>query len=126
MTLGISQFVLTPHVYDEIFANTSSSINITHTFLYEAMQLHGLEDVYTHSSAEYMLGEKFQSLLEEGKIRSFPFGRILAEMPGAAEPVQVDHVLGGSFEKGYMPILAHREWYTYYFQGTCRYHELKE
>src|SRR5690606_603702 len=61
--LGYEQFIVTPHIYDEVHPNTPASINSAHQQLYAAMEQNDLADLYIHSAAEYMLGEQFMSLL---------------------------------------------------------------
>lgn len=126
MQLGLEKFILTPHIYGETYPNTSHTINEAHEALYEVMQYEGLEDVYTHSSAEYMLGAHFGHLLETGDLRPFPTNHLLIELPWLGEPIRLEQTLLQIRDGGYIPIIAHPERYAFYFNRTEVYHKLKE
>lgn len=126
MQLGLKKFILTPHVYEEIYPNTPHTIDMAHESLYEVMQHEGLADVYTHSSAEYMLGAHFGRLLETGNLRPFPTNHVLIELPWLGEPVGLEQTLLQIRNCGYIPIIAHPERYGFYFNRKEAYHKLKE
>lgn len=126
LDLGYSQFIVTPHIYDEVHPNTPATINAAHEQLYGAMQQAGLGDVYTHSAAEYMLGQQFGQLLERGNMKAYPEKHLLIEMPYIAEPMQLEQTLFEISIKGYKPIMAHPERYVFYFDKPEAYHRLKE
>jgi len=124
--LGYSQFIVTPHIYDEVHPNTPETINAAHEKLYVAMQAAGLGDVYTHSAAEYMLGEGFTQLLAHGNLKTYPDNYLLIEMPYIAEPMQLEQIIFQISVKGYKPIMAHPERYVFYFNRPEAFHRLKE
>ncbi|MFC6100184.1 tyrosine-protein phosphatase [Olivibacter domesticus] len=124
--LGLKQFILTPHIYDEVYPNTPQTINLAHENLYAEMQLSGMGDVYTHSSAEYMLGQHFDSLLTRGDLRPFPTDHLLIEMPWSTEPFQLEQTILKIVEEGYAPIMAHPERYHFYFHQFNGYDRLKD
>ncbi|MCL4639380.1 MAG: histidinol phosphatase [Pseudosphingobacterium sp.] len=124
--LGYEQFIVTPHIYDEVHPNTPASINAAHQQLYAAMEQRGLADLYLHSAAEYMLGEQFSSLLTAGDMKVYPDQHLLIEMPYIAEPMQLEQTIFEIGVKGYKPIMAHPERYVFYFNNPQAYHRLKE
>lgn len=126
MGLGLKQFILTPHVYDEVYPNTSLTIDNAHEVLYKEMQSNGLENIYTHSSGEYMLDAQFNYLLNSGKLRPFPTNHILIEMPWATGPIKLGETVLQIKCHGYLPIMAHPERYPFYFNRPEMYHKLKE
>lgn len=126
LELGLKGFILTPHIYDEVFPNDHKTIDNAHELLYAEMERLGLEDIYTHSAAEYMLGEKFEVLLDENALRAFPSNFLLVELPWLAEPFQLEGTISKIIENGYYPIMAHPERYSFYFSQMSKYHELKE
>lgn len=126
LSLGLKSFILTPHIYDEVFPNTKETIDYAHERFYAEMERAGLADIYTHSSAEYMLGEKFEALLEEQCLRPFPTNHLLVEMPWSAEPIALEQIVSRIIANGYIPIIAHPERYNFYSSQTRKYHELKE
>lgn len=126
LALGLKGFVLTPHVYDDVFPNDHSTIDRAHEVLYGEMERANLADIYTHSSAEYMLGEKFNALLEAEVLRPFPTNHLLVEMPRLAGSIQLEQVINHIIAKGYKPILAHPERYSFYESRLQTFHNLKD
>ncbi|GAA4785475.1 capsular polysaccharide biosynthesis protein [Olivibacter ginsenosidimutans] len=126
MDIGYHQFIVTPHIYDEVHPNTPETINRAHEKLYEVMEQAGMGGVYTHSAAEYMLGQQFGKLLAAGGLKAFPDNHLLVEMPYIAEPMQLDSTIFDIGIKGYKPIMAHPERYVFYFNKPEAYHRLKE
>jgi len=124
--LGLSRFIITPHVYDEVYPNTSETIAESHTRLKNELCKEGLEEVYTFAAAEHMLGEQFVGTLVEGKLNPLPDNFLLIEMPWLAEPIQLEQTIFQLVTKGYKPVMAHPERYTFYFQRPHMYHRLKE
>lgn len=126
MGLGLEQFIMTPHIYDEVHPNTPQTINAAHEVLYKEMQREGLADVYTHSAAEYMLSEQFSGLLAQKEMKAFPDKYLLVEMSWLSEPLKLEELIFQIQTHGYKPIMAHPERYVFYFDNPAAYHKLKE
>ncbi|QNL51616.1 histidinol phosphatase [Olivibacter sp. SDN3] len=126
MDLGLQQFIMTPHIYDEVHPNTPQTINAAHEVLYREMQNEGLSDVYTHSAAEYMLSENFSGLLAQKEMKAFPDRHLLIEMSWLSEPLKLEELIFQIQTHGYKPIMAHPERYVFYFNNPDAYHKLKE
>ncbi|MFC6099395.1 tyrosine-protein phosphatase [Olivibacter domesticus] len=123
--LGLSRFIITPHVYDEVYPNTPEIIAAVHHTLTDELRKENI-DAYTFAAAEHMLGEQFASLLKNNRLNTFPNNFLLIEMPWLAEPMQLEQTIFEIVTKGYKPIMAHPERYTFYFQKPQAYHRLKE
>ena len=123
--LGLNRFIITPHVYDEVYPNTPEIIAATHNCLENELREERI-DVHTYAAAEHMLGEQFADLLKSNQLNTFPNNFLLVEMPWLAEPMQLEQTIFEIVTKGYKPIMAHPERYTFYFQKPQAYHRLKE
>jgi tyrosine-protein phosphatase YwqE len=123
--LGLNHFIMTPHVYDEVHPNTPEIIAATHNCLENELRKEAV-DVRTFAAAEHMLGEQFADLLKSNQLNTFPNNFLLIEMPWLAEPMQLEQTIFEIVTKGYKPIMAHPERYTFYFQRPQAYHRLKE
>ncbi|SEM81441.1 Tyrosine-protein phosphatase YwqE [bacterium A37T11] len=123
--LGLEKFICTPHIYDEIHPNTPKTILSALSVLQKELDHEGLS-VPVSASAEYMLGSGFRDKLNAGDIIPFPNKYLLIEMPYNTEPMQLEAMIFDIELKGYLPILAHPERYSFYYDHPERYDKLKE
>lgn len=125
MNLGLEKFICTPHVYDEVHPNTPDTIHTALGILHEEL-IREKVSVSVSASAEYMLGSGFRQKLKDGEIIPLPGKHLLVEMPYNTEPMQVETMIFDIELKGYKPILAHPERYSFYYDHPERYQKLKE
>ncbi len=111
---GIQRIITTPHVSRDWFPNSS-------TLLREGQaQLQALADandlpIQIDVAAEYMLDEFFPDLLKDNDLLTFGAERyLLIETGWAAAPQHLEDLLFRIQTRGYVPVLAHPERYTYY------------
>lgn len=69
-------------------------------------------------------GRLFLAELEKGSIRPLPNNFLLVENPFVQEAWDLDNRLFDLNVKGYRPVLAHPERYTYYFPHPERYEQI--
>lgn len=124
--LGYSRAVTTPHVMWDCYKNTPEII------------LSGLEDVRKASreaglslqidaAAEYFIDEHFVELLTTGQqLLTLPGNRLLVELPYSTPLMNTSETLFSILEKGYQPVLAHPERYTYFYSDPSVYKKLAD
>lgn len=122
-TLGISRIIASPHVTLNTFENDLSTITPAMAELQQELDRRGNTIKVSHS-AEYRIDELFARRLEKGDIMSLPEGFLLIENSFMQEPWNIDQLVFDLQVKGFRPILAHPERYTYYFNRKNRYAEL--
>lgn len=122
--LGIKKAVTTPHVMWDCYKNTPEII------------LKGLEEVriaahnagltiQVDAAAEYFIDEHFTEMLSKGEqILTLPDNRVLVELPYSTPLINTSETLFYIIEKGYRPVLAHPERYTYYHSDPSIYKRL--
>jgi tyrosine-protein phosphatase YwqE len=123
--LGYQKLITTPHVYQEYYPNTPATIRGA----YDRLQKHLEEkniDIELEMAAEYFMDEHFEQLLKNDELLTFGDRYVLIEMSFYSEVPKLQQYIFQLCAKGYRPILAHPERYTYYEREFEKYHHLKE
>lgn len=120
---GIKRIFCTPHITQGSFENTPEIIAGAFGRLQEAVHATGVEMELGYS-AEHRLDGFFQQQLQAGKVRPFPGGYLLVENSFLQEGWNLDQELFDLQVKGFKPILAHPERYSYYHGDAARYDAL--
>lgn len=120
---GIQRIFCTPHITQDTFENTPKIIADAFSLLQQEVSARNLE-VKLDYSAEHRLDAFFLAELEKGSIRPLPNNFLLVENPFVQEAWDLDNRLFDLNVKGYRPVLAHPERYTYYFPHPERYEQI--
>jgi protein-tyrosine phosphatase len=121
--LGYKKFVCTPHVILEVHPNTPETINGAWQELSKGLKQKGFSCPIEYA-AEYMINFDFDHLVSDNTILDFADKHVLIEMSYAVESPNIKDVVFTLQTKGYKPILAHPERYTYYFHRIEYYEEM--
>ncbi|KGE14301.1 tyrosine-protein phosphatase [Sphingobacterium deserti] len=113
--LGLSTFYFTPHIYQDMYPNTHSSVSGAYTNLQQRYASDGLAGY----AAEYMVDGHFERRLEreEETLLTLPGKHVLIEMSYIQESKNIEKVIFDLQIKGYRPILAHPERYVFYHEN---------
>ncbi|TKC05253.1 tyrosine-protein phosphatase [Pedobacter frigoris] len=120
--LGFSKFICTPHIYTELYPNTTETILPALDLVKSALAEKGL-DISVSTAAEHMIDNTFsvhESLL------CMPDKHILVEMSYLFETPDIEKSIFDLQIKGYKVILAHPERYNFYHNHHAKYHRLKD
>ena len=120
--LGFQKLICTPHIYKDLYPNTSSSIDDAKQKLQTEMDKAKIT-ITLDSAAEYMLDQDFDLNTE---LCTLPNKHLLVEMSYLTESPSVNDSLFNLQIKGFKPILAHPERYTFYFKDMSRLKQFKE
>ncbi|WP_315819873.1 tyrosine-protein phosphatase [Paraflavitalea speifideaquila] len=124
--LGYRQFITTPHIMWDVHQNDVNSISNAHGVLQGAIQQEGL-NVPLKAAAEYFLDDHFEGLLNKNiPLLTVKDNWVLVEFSFVAPPRNLKELLFELQIKGYKPILAHPERYSYLVSQKGWYDELKE
>ncbi len=111
---GIQTVITTPHVSRDWYPNSSADIRAGQAVLQSLIDEHSLP-IQVAVAAEYMLDEFFGDMLEADDLLAFGTARyLLVELGWAAPPRQLEDLIFRMQTRGYTPVLAHPERYTYY------------
>lgn len=121
--LGIKRIIASPHVTQNTFENDLNTITPAMAALQSELNKRGNTIPVSHS-AEYRIDELFMQRLENEDIMPLPQNFLLIENSFIQEPWNLDQLVFDLQVKGYRPILAHPERYSYYYTHKGRYAEL--
>ena len=117
--IGIRKFIATPHIMHNFYDNDRESINDSLERLKSALLEHKMKDFAIEASAEHMIDDNFESLLDDGGEMPLRKDYILVEMSYLQPSINFDEAIIKIAQKGYYPILAHPERYIY-LKGRMR------
>ncbi|MXV52131.1 histidinol phosphatase [Pedobacter sp. HMF7647] len=110
---GFEKFVCTPHIFMEVYPNNKETISAALASLNSLPEIKSMP-VTVEAAAEYMMDENFDDLLLNDQVLCLPDNHVLIEMSYQVESRNISQYVFNLLAKGYKPILAHPERYTYY------------
>ncbi|WP_405198365.1 tyrosine-protein phosphatase [Christiangramia sp. LLG6405-1] len=120
--IGIDNIIATPHIIDEFYPNTPSSIGEAYGKVLD--QKAGPKNL-TYA-AEYMMDQHFLEILENKEILTLTDNKVLVEMSYFQAPINLNQILFKLQNNSKMPILAHPERYTYmHSKDLNKFHDLR-
>ncbi|TLV02394.1 tyrosine-protein phosphatase [Dyadobacter luticola] len=122
--LGYTNIVTTPHIIWDCYKNTPQIIRKGLEEVRQAISAAGLT-VKIDAAAEYFIDEHFNELLSSGQeFLTLPGKRLLVELPYSTPLMNTSETLFSIIQKGYQPVLAHPERYTYFYNDPNVYKKL--
>lgn len=125
IALGYEKIITTPHLMLDLYPNNRSTIMGGYDKLMAALQKKGIK-IPVRAAAEYFLDDHFDSLLEKNEpLLTIKDNIVLVEFSFASAPLDYKQKIFNIQMKGYKPILAHPERYTYFHKKPDIYEELR-
>lgn len=121
---GYKKLIATPHIYQSLYPNTTSTIEQSFQALTVALMESNI-DIPLSAAAEYFMDEHFEQLLDQDQILTLPGKHVLVEMSFMAANPKLHEIIFKLCTKGYQPILAHPERYLYYSKDLTQMEEIK-
>lgn len=125
-TLGYRKFICTPHIISDLYPNSRQTIEPAYQLLKQRLVEEGVP-VEILFSAEFMVNIDFEDVISQNQL--LPFGKekyLLIEMSYLAPSPNIKDVVFELIMKGYQPILAHPERYSYYHHNIELIEEFRE
>lgn len=119
--LGFNKFICTPHIFRDLYPNTSKTILAALDKVNSAVKHLNL-NVAISAAAEYMIDETFK--IGE-QLLDLPGKYILIEMSYMYETPNIEQIISDLQLNGYKVILAHPERYGFYHKYPEKYDKLK-
>lgn len=123
-SIGISEFITTPHVMEYVWKNSKKDIlenfNKTSTSLIE----NNIQNTFS-VAAEYMIDNSFRALFQTEKLLTLKDNLVLVEISYINAPLNLYDILFDMQVSGYQPVLAHPERYNFYHDNLNEYKKLK-
>ena len=123
---GYKKLITTPHIFWELYPNTTEIITQGLTAVKKAVEDEGIP-IQLHAAAEYYIDEYFEDHLKK-KVPLMPISgnMVLVEFSMVTAPFDLMQVLFEMQIQNYQPIIAHPERYIYLAQRKNFFDELKE
>ncbi len=122
---GYRKLVATPHIMNDLYPNTPDTILSALESLRDALRKRGI-GVAVDAAAEYYLDEHFLKLLDKGELLTFGDRYVLFETSYTIRPYALAEHIYAMAARGYRPVMAHPERYTYLHDAFDEYRRLKE
>lgn len=114
-SLGYHKLIMTPHIMSDFYKNTPEGIRARLKLLQDAVKEAGIE-IELACAAEHYLDEGFLEKLENDEELLCISGKyLLFETSFLNEPLNLREAIFRMQAKGYKPVLAHPERYTYFY-----------
>ncbi|MCC6600728.1 MAG: capsular biosynthesis protein [Crocinitomicaceae bacterium] len=122
---GYRKVITTPHVYTDLYPNTSEIIlEGLKKVKDELLQQH--IEMEVAAAAEYYSDENFETLIDQKKLLSFGKNYVLFEISFMDEPPNLGRIIFNLQAQGYKPVLAHPERYEYWNGNFDKYESLAD
>ncbi len=123
--MGVKKVITTPHVIQDVWPNSSKTIQDGLVEIQDIIAPLGIKKLELQAGAEYMMDDLFYARLKEKDILTLHKNYILVEMSTFGPPMNIHEILFEIKLAGYIPILAHPERYSFYFENLKKFDELK-
>ena len=125
LNIGFSQFITTPHIYQNVWDNTKEQIEEVEMTTKLDLKKNG-SSIPFQAAAEYLLNDHFIKLCQAGEILPLKDKYVLVEISYTNPPIQLYSIIFDLRVAGYTPVLAHPERYVYYHYDFDEYLKLKK
>ncbi len=123
MNLGFSGCISTPHINPGVWNNNHNIIKEKYQQTLKSINI--AEQILLHPASEYMLNDSFTKILDCDSLMTIMDNYVLIELSYVNPPLALNEIIFEIQQKGYQPILAHPERYTYYHHHPSKYYQLK-
>lgn len=123
---GIQNFITTPHIMHNYHDNSPVTIKTALAYLKNELTQEGLDHITIDASAEHMIDDNFEVILEKKQV--LPLGRdyLLIEMSYLQPPINFNTAIEAVAHNRFFPVLAHPERYSFLHHKMGRYFEFKQ
>jgi len=130
MELGFEKLITTPHVMQDMYPNNPQTIGMGYDEIIRNIPVGEKEKINTttlRTGAEYFLDDHVLTLMENNEpLMTIKDKMVLVEISFASPPLGLKEMIFDLQIKGYQPILAHPERYTFYHRTPSTYRDLKD
>jgi protein-tyrosine phosphatase len=112
MELGIKKIIATPHIMIDYYRNTPETINNALNILKAELVKENI-DIEVEAAAEHYFDETFEERVDKDGLMIMKGDYVLFEFSFINKPPNTIPVIQKILDKGYKPILAHPERYSF-------------
>lgn len=125
LEIGVTQFITTPHIIENVWNNTKNNIQLLADKTVLELQQYQVIGSFK-AAAEYLMDEQFIRLFQSGELLTLKDNYVLVEISYTNPPIQLYTIIFDLRVAGYTPILAHPERYVFYHYNFEEYVKLKK
>lgn len=125
MAMGYKNFITTPHIKSDIYPNTTVTIGNALRELQQALTANGIL-VPVRAAAEYYIDDRFFEIMDEEGLLTLYKNEVLVEFSFVFEPVRLNDTIFRIQTKGYNPVFAHPERYTFFHHKPEIFRDMKD
>ncbi len=123
---GYKKLITTPHIFQDYYPNNSETLNTGYEKLLRGLEKAGI-DLPIRVAAEYYLDTHVMDLLDKDiPLLTLSGNKVLVEFSMVTPPLHREDFLFRLRVKGYEPVIAHPERYTYYHSTFDQYQFLSD
>jgi len=111
--IGINHFICTPHIMFNFYDNNPKTIKKAYKKLRKEMKAHGLKNIVLDYSAEHMIDENFETILNSNDILPLGKNHLLIEMSYLQPSINFEIAVNKIKSSAFFPVFAHPERYQY-------------
>jgi protein-tyrosine phosphatase len=124
---GIKNLITTPHILGDVYPNTSAIIKSKLQAVKDELLARNITDITINAAAEYMMDTQFSEMIKKNEeLLTLKDNLVLVEMSYFSAPINLYDLLFQLQLKGYKPVLAHPERYSFYHIDFKSYYKLKQ
>jgi tyrosine-protein phosphatase YwqE len=124
--LGYKKFITSPHIMWDMYKNERDTILRKADEVREELRKRNI-DIEFHAAAEYFMDDYFSKLVKsDAPLLTIKNDWVLVEFSFISQPFDLKQNLFDLQIKGYKPVIAHPERYSYFHSKKERVHELFE
>lgn len=112
-SIGVTNFIATPHIMADYYPNTPETIGASLTLLKSELLKQGMNTVSLEAAAEHMIDANFENLFMNDGILQLRSNHLLIEMSYLQASLNFEDAVDMITSAGFFPILAHPERYRY-------------
>lgn len=125
LDFGFKKAIATPHTMHAVWNNTKESIQQTTARVKKELPTES-NRLALDCASEYFMDIEFLNLFQKEELLTLKDNYVLVEMSYLNAPLQLYDILFELQLKGYQPVLAHPERYTFYHNNFKEYEKLKK
>ncbi len=123
---GVKRFIATPHIMHNYYPNDRSTISNSLNLLKSALMAENLKDISIEASAEHMIDDNFETILENKGVMPLKVNYLLVEMSYLQPPINFEEAIIKTAANRFYPVLAHPERYGFLHHNMRKYNRYKE
>lgn len=120
--MGFSKIIATPHTYQGLYNNSSSSIKNSYNKIKDKVD----KKIEIQYASEYMIDETLIEKAHKKKLLCLEKNYVLVEMSFFSAPINLYEIIFKLRVNDYIPVLAHPERYRFIFDDFNKFHKLKK